>query len=89
MLVAIFFNDLRNENKRGNHMAFFGVQEAVSSNLAVPTFKINNLRAPKRCPFCFGDIFGDIFDSISRSFLIAPKISRETAARYLLPAAGE
>ncbi len=30
---------------------FFGVQEAVGSNPAVPTFRINSLRAPTRCPF--------------------------------------
>jgi hypothetical protein len=43
-------------------MAFLGVQEAVSSNLAVPTFKINNLRAPFWCPFCFGATFRATFD---------------------------
>jgi hypothetical protein len=47
-----------------------GVQEAVGSNPAVPTFRIKSLRAQTMRPFCFGDIFGDIFDSISRFFLI-------------------
>ncbi len=36
---------------------FFGVQEAVGSNPAVPTFRINNLRAPKRCPFSLSSTF--------------------------------
>lgn len=32
-----------------------GVQEAVSSNLAVPIFNFNHLRASLWCPFCFAD----------------------------------
>jgi len=65
------------------------VQEAVGSNPAVPTFRINSLRALTRCPFCFGDIFGDIFDSISRFFLIVPcfhqikSVIRYYAVRWL------
>jgi hypothetical protein len=50
----------------------------VGSNPAVPTFKINSLRALIRRPFCFGDIF----DSISRSFLIAPpRVCRSNTIR--------
>jgi len=72
-------------DQEGKWIDLLGVQEAVGSNPAVPTFRIRNLRAPKRRPFCFGDIFGDIFDSISRSFLITPQIAHETASRRLPP----
>jgi len=63
MLAAIFFNGLRNGDKRENRMAFLGVQEAVSSNLAVPTFKIKNLRALTRCPFLLCSTLSSTFAS--------------------------
>jgi hypothetical protein len=59
---SLFFNSLQGWENFRNGLGLLGVQEAVSSNLAVPTFKINNLRAPKRCPFCFGATFGATFD---------------------------
>jgi hypothetical protein len=49
------------KDQEGKEDFFLGVQESVGSNPAVPTFKINNLRAPKRRPFCFGDTFGATF----------------------------
>jgi hypothetical protein len=41
---------------------FLGVQEAVGSNPAVPTFRINDLRAQTMRPFCFGATFRDTFN---------------------------
>ena len=39
------------EEQAGKWQNLVGVQEAVGSNPAVPTFRIKNLRAPKRRPF--------------------------------------
>jgi hypothetical protein len=39
------------KDQEGKEDFFLGVQEAVGSNPAVQTFKINNLRTPKRRPF--------------------------------------
>jgi hypothetical protein len=49
-----------------------GVQEAVGSNPAVPTFRINNLEGANRLPFPFGDAFGDAFNFLMRRLLHSP-----------------
>src|SRR5262245_52159827 len=56
---------LRKRSEKVAH--FFGVQEAVGSNPAVPTFKINNLRAPIRCPFSLCYTLSYSFTPIFRS----------------------
>ena len=50
---AIFINNLRGRDKWGKSLVLLGVQEAVGSNPAVPTFRINNLRAQMTRPFFF------------------------------------
>jgi hypothetical protein len=72
------FDQLRKLKKCQEMVAhFFRVQEAVGSNPAVPTFRINSLRAQTMRPFCFEDIFGDIFDSIFFFFLPDPRFAHE------------
>ncbi len=43
-------------------MVLLGVQETVGSNPAVPTFRIKNLRAPKRRPFSLCSTLSSTFD---------------------------
>ena len=50
-------------DQEGKWMDLLGVQEAVGSNPAVPTFRINHLRASERRPFCFADSFADSLKS--------------------------
>jgi hypothetical protein len=52
-------------DEAGKWFKLLGVQEAVGSNPAVPTFKIKNLRALTRRPFPFGATFGATFKSNS------------------------
>ena len=48
---SLFFNSLQGWERCRNGLRLLGVQEAVGSNPAVPTFRINSLRAPIRRPF--------------------------------------
>jgi len=65
---SLFFNSLQRWENCRNGLGLLGVQEAVGSNPAVPTFRIKNLRALTRCPFCFGDSFGDLLE-FSQSYI--------------------
>ena len=52
------------EGSVGKEDLFLGVQEAMGSNPAVPTFRIKNLRAPIRRPFSLCSTLSSTFDSI-------------------------
>jgi len=54
------------KDQEGKWIDLLGVQEAVGSNPAVPTFRINSLRAQTMRPFPFADSSADSFE-ISQS----------------------
>ena len=78
---SLFFNSLQEWETCRNGLGLLGMQEAVSSNPAVPTFRINSLRAPTRCPFSlcytlsytFGSIFSLIF-IVGMPFLVCGQL---------------